>query len=435
MKYASEIQSSSGDPVKLEDLYQQARQANEEAEFRADLQKEHAQQPDNLLLAAWQARFDHQPMPRYRRAIHWGLAVALGIITGLILWALSDPRLMFLELGPYVLLLWAPIATIFTLIFLSVVSKKNYGFTVIAGIVLALACTYVLLISPGLANLTRRDYLILMMIQLPLLCWIMIGLATLKLGSSPADRFAFLIKSIEVMITAGVYLAFGIAFGAITLGMFSALNVIPPEPVTRLIAAGGFGLIPILAVASMYDPQFSPQAQDFSTGLSKFVFTIMRLLLPLTLLVLLIYIFVIPFNFMAPFQNRNLLIIYNVMQFAILGLLIGATPIRLDDISYRLQVWLRRGILAVAILALLISLYALSAVVYRTALESLTLNRLAIIGWNIINLGILPALLITQRRKGAVDWSIRLQYVFSRATTAYLVWSVFLIVFLPLIFR
>jgi hypothetical protein len=146
------------------------------------------------------------------------------------------------------------------------------------------------------------------------------------------------------------------------------------------------------------------------------------------------YIFVIPFNFIAPYQNRNLLIVYNVMQFAIIGLLIGATPLKLDDLSIKLQNWLRRGIITVSILALVISIYALSAVIYRTVLDGITLNRTTIIGWNIINIVLLFALLLTQFRKNLSPWNERLQKVFSKATTAYLVWSIFLIVVLPLIF-
>jgi hypothetical protein len=253
--------------------------------------------------------------------------------------------------------------------------------------------------------------------------------------SSDNNRFAFLIKSIEVMIAAGVYLIFGMAFGGITLGLFAALNITPPDVIIRLIAAGGFGLIPIMAVATMYDPQVSPEAQDFSQGLSKFIFTMVRLLLPLTLLVLVIYIFVIPFNFTAPFENRNLLIVYNVMQFAIIGLLIGAIPLKVDDLSIKLQTWLRRGIIAVSILALVISLYALSAVIYRTVMDGLTLNRTTIIGWNIINIVILFALILTQPRKSISGWHERLQKVFSKGTIAYLVWSIFLILVLPLLFR
>jgi hypothetical protein len=123
------------------------------------------------------------------------------------------------------------------------------------------------------------------------------------------------------------------------------------------------------------------------------------------------------------------------MQFAIIGLLIGVTPLKVDDLSLTFQTWLRRAILAVSILALLISLYALSAVVYRTAMDGYTLNRTAIIGWNLINIIILVALTVAQLRKSAVGWHERLQTVFSRATTAYLVWSVLLVVLLPLIFK
>jgi hypothetical protein len=217
--------------------------------------------------------------------------------------------------------------------------------------------------------------------------------------------------------------------------MFSALSIQLPEAIMRFIALGGFGLIPILAVATMYDPTAAPETQDFSQGLSKFVFTMVRLLLPLALIVLVIYIFVIPFNFSAPFQNRDLLIVYNVMQFAIIGLLIGATPFKVDDLSPRLQVWLRRGIIAVAILALVISLYALSAVIYRTVTTELTLNRLTIIGWNLINIVVLGALIFSSLRKSDLAWHERLQMVFSKGTIAYLVWSVFLVLALPLLFR
>jgi hypothetical protein len=435
MKYIPEIVANMKSPDQLESLYKISQQANEEPEFRADLQEVYQKSPDNLLLSAWHSRFEHLPLPKSKRTVNWGLAVVLGTITGLILWAISDPRWIFLDQVPYLLLLWAPIVTIPTIFFLAAISNKNYRYAAISGIGLVVACAYILLIAPSQARLAGRDYLILMMIQVPLLCWIGIGIAVMRFRTTHNNRFAFLTKSIEVMITAGVYLIFGVAFGLITLGMFAALNITPPEIVIRLIAAGGFGLIPVMAIATMYDPQVSPEAQDFSQGLSKFVFTMMRLLLPLTLLVLVIYLFVIPFNFSAPFQNRNLLIVYNLMQFAIIGLLIGATPLKVDELSLKIQTWLRRGLIAVSILALIISLYALSAVIYRTVIDGITLNRTTIIGWNMINIAILGVMIYTQLTKGLAGWHERLQKVFSTATAAYLIWSIFLILALPLFFR
>jgi hypothetical protein len=435
MKYSQEIQASSNAPEQLEKLYQAARQANDEREFRLDIQSAYENAPENILLSAWHTRFEHSPLAKAKRVTNWALAVMLGVVTGLVLWAISDPTQLFIGQVPYLLMFWAPIATIPVIIFLAAISKKYYLFATVAVLSLVAAGLYVWLVTPQISQTTGKYYLILMVFQLPLLCWIALGIAVMKFRSSEGNRFAFLTKSIEVMITAGVYLIFGVAFGLITLGMFAALSVTPPEIIIRLVGAGGFGLIPILAVATMYDPTVLPEAQDFSLGLSKFVFTMMRLLLPLTLLVLVIYIFVIPFNFLAPFQNRDLLIVYNVMQFAIIGLLIGATPLKLDELSPNLQKWLRWGIMAVSILALLISLYALSAVAYRTAIDRLTLNRLTIIGWNVINIAILGMMIYTQFNKVASSWHERLQRVFSKATGAYLAWSVFSILALPWIFR
>jgi len=280
-----------------------------------------------------------------------------------------------------------------------------------------------------------NHYLDLGAIHIPLLCWIALGISVLGLKSSKTDRFAFMIKSIEVMITAGLYLLAGMVFGGITIGMFEALSISLPDIWLRLIAAGGFGLLPVLAVASVYNPRAAPSEQDFDQGLSKFIATMMRLLLPLTLIVLLIYIFVIPFNFLEPFNNRDVLIVYNLMLFAIMGLLLGATPFRSVDLSLQLQKWLRRGIIAVAILAVLVSLYAFSATVYRTIDGGLTINRLTIIGWNSVNISILLWLIFKQYKAGDEKWVDSLHSVFSLASNAYLIWGGFLVLAIPWLFR
>jgi hypothetical protein len=249
------------------------------------------------------------------------------------------------------------------------------------------------------------------------------------------DRFAFLIKSIEVIIIAGLYLIAGVVVGAITVGMFAALSIELPEIWLRLIAAGGFGLLPVLAVASVYDPGSPPSEQDFDHGLGRFIATMMRLLLPLTLGVLVIYIFVIPFNFSEPFINRDVLIVYNVMLFGIIGLLIGATPISDDDLSPQRKAWLRWGVIMVATLAVLISIYALSAIIYRTIEGGLTINRMMISGWNIINIGILVWLVYRQFKDGRPRYVSSLHSVFSFATSLYFVWGLFLVLAVPWLFR
>jgi hypothetical protein len=122
------------------------------------------------------------------------------------------------------------------------------------------------------------------------------------------------------------------------------------------------------------------------------------------------------------------------MLFGIIGLLIGATPIRGGDLSPMIQKWLRIGIIIVAILAVLISIYAFSATVFRMVEGGLTLNRLAIMGWNSINISILLWLIYKQFKYGRKKWIESLQSVFSMAANPYMAWGLFLLVVVPLLF-
>jgi hypothetical protein len=438
MDFEAEVRAAESNPRKLEQLYLAAQQEGQNAAFRSSLLSSYETAPDNLLYAAWYYRLQQstEDPVQPRRNVNWIAAVPLSILTGLIFWALSDvERLVVLDEIPQLLLWWSPIATMSALIFLALTAKNNYARVAALGLGLLVTTAYALLLTPALDPPWLADqYIILAAIHIPLLCWIALGVSVLGFKSSAEDRFAFLKKSIEVMIVAGLYLIFGMIFGGITVGMFAALGIELPEIWLRLIVAGGAGLLPVLAIATVYDPDKPPSQQDFDQGLSQFIATMMRLLLPLTLAVLVIYIVVIPFFFREPYENRDVLVVYNLMLFGILGLLLGATPIHGDDLSRNLQKWLRSGIIAVAILAVLISIYALSATVFRTAEGGLTLNRLMIIGWNCINIGILLWLIYRQFKDGRERWIESLQSVFSLAANAYLVWGLILLVAVPLAF-
>jgi hypothetical protein len=137
---------------------------------------------------------------------------------------------------------------------------------------------------------------------------------------------------------------------------------------------------------------------------------------------------------MAPFRNRELLIVYNVMLFAVMALLVGATPVRENDLAEGTQVWLRRAILAVAALSVVISIYALAAVATRTWLGGFTANRVTVIGWNSINIGLLLTLLYRQWRDGRAVWVTSLQGVVSVGLVVYAVWTLALALALPFVF-
>ena len=438
MAYTQEISQYRNQPEQLEALYQAARRERQGDQFSADLSECYQQAPDNLLFAAWYYRLQGAPEEVKKKAgagANWKLAVPLAIANSLIFWGLSDPDLMLRDHLPVLALLGAPIIALFVMGFLALTAHKHYRRSLVLGAALSLVVALALILAYRVASIHYTYYLDLMVPHLALLSWAAVGAALTGLKSSAGNRHAFLIKSIEVFITGGLYLIAGVAFGMITLGMFAALSITLPDVLLRLIAAGGAGLIPVIAVVTIYDPTAEPEAQDFKQGLSRFIGTMMRLLLPLTLGVLVIYILIIPFNFLEPFHNRDVLIVYNIMLFAIMGLLVGATPIELPDLSPKLQAALRSGILAVAGLAVLVSLYALSALIYRTATGGITINRLTMLGWNVINISLLLLLLTTQLRTDRRLWNERLKWVFSLGAYAYVGWTLFVILITPIIFR
>jgi hypothetical protein len=438
MPYLQEIRDNKNNPQQLEALFQAAHGSRATDQFSADLNACYSDQPDNLLLQAWHYRLQstiEEPRRWEGISANWKLAIPLAILNGLTLWTLSDPGLAFIHQVPWLALLAVPITAGFVIAFLALTARRNYRRSLAAGLGLAFIVTAAILFTYLVAIRTSMDYQILAALHLALLAWAGVGATRAGLVSDSDNRFAFLMKSLEVFVVGGVYLIVGMIFGGITLGMFGALSIELPDVLIRLIAAGGAGLLPVIAVATIYDPFAEPKSQDFTQGLSKFIGTMMRLLLPLTLGVLVVYIFVIPFNFLQPFRNRDLLIIYNAMLFAIMGLLVGATPIKLGDISPRLGSALRGGIVAVSILATLVSVYALSAILYRTAAGVITINRLTMIGWNVINIALLVLILIRLLRSSAQPWNERIKGVFSLGAVFYVSWSLFVLLVMPLIFR
>ncbi len=433
MDYWQEIRVAHTDPERLEDLYQTARRESKAEEFATDLLTCYQESPDNILYAAWYYRL--QPTLPEERAVrkgaNWRLAIPLSVLAGLVLWLLSDPRLTLPDGAPFFILVWAPIEACFVIAFLMLTAKRplRQSLSALLGLVGLSVYATVFAWLPG-----REQYRILMMLHLPLWAWIGVGLNILGLRSDHPNRFTFLAKSIEVFITAGVFAAAGGVFSGITSGLFQALGIILPDAAMRLVVVGIGGAVPILAVASVYDPYLSPVVQRFEQGLGKLIPTLMRLLLPPTLLVLVVYILFIPLNFMAPFRSRELLIVYNAMLFAIMVLLIGVTPVHEEHLSSKYQRVLRTGILALVILAVLVSLYALSAIVYRTVLAALTPNRLTVIGWNSINIGILALLSYKQFKYGVKQWVSSMQSAFGTGAMAYIAWAIFLILLIPLLF-
>ena len=124
MSYIELIRKSGSDPAQLEETYQEAVRQRADGGFAEALQSVFAEQPDNLLYAAWHYRLANAAATAVMRHIPWLFAVALALANGLLLWLISDTdNLMIRVQGsiemPYFVLVWGPLAGIFVLAYLA----------------------------------------------------------------------------------------------------------------------------------------------------------------------------------------------------------------------------------------------------------------------------------------------------------------------------
>lgn len=453
MSYLEKVREFAINPEQLELTYQAAVKAGERAAFAEALHAARAEDGNNLLFAAWHYRLLHAA----RRVIAWSWAVPLAILNGLLLWWFSDEQRYTLPIvNPFsgapdqsatpavtifgtnqaaILIFGTGLAAILIMTFLAGAGERRWGRFLSIALALMAPTTYVLLFYPHIGTIVYQEqYLSLMAMHLALLAWAGIGAYTLIGHWDARNRFAFLVKSLEFLIVGGLFGFILLLFTGVTFGLFSALGIEPPQEILRLFFAGGAGMIGVLAVALVIEPKVAPTQQPFEEGLSRLIALLLRLLLPLAVVVLAVFIFFIPTNFREPFENRDVLIAFNAMLFAVVALLVGVVPLARGDLNERLWLWLWRGILALTALALLIGIYALAAIVYRTVDDRLTPNRLAFIGWNVINIGVLLWLPVLQWRSVPAARLHALHRTLTGAMVPYALWALFTVLALPWLF-
>ncbi len=434
--YASEISAKLEDPEGLEKLYRQALKRGESSLFAKAVDELFSANPQNLLLAAWHYRLREEITPGAaigRLPSHWLYAALLAIPCGFIFWLISDYRLTVRQQIPLFILYWAPICAAFVLLYLFLTHRQFLNRFVLLIVALALASSWVYFADFLIKReIFWKQYLNLGAIHLIPLAWAAVGLYVLKGQDNVESRFAFLAKSLETLVMGGLMGIVLVIFTAISFGLLSTLNLYLPESIGRIFYMGGAGCIPVLAVASIYEPLRRLQEQNFA-GLFRFTTLLLRIFLIPSILVLVAYIALIPFNFTKPFFHREALTTYNITLFAVIGLLLWTVPVRKEEISESLSRWLRRGRMVLAILAIIVSLYALSAIIYRTWWDGLTPNRLTVIGWNVLNTALL-AILLWREGKAGEEWIDAAHKTFAQAMPVYAVWSLLLLLALPLIF-
>lgn len=441
------LASSKCDPGKLETLYRNMQASGDETAFRQAIAKHLENHPDDTLMLAWAYRLDIQtPSPQEKPSekisgesmvFHYKLAVVVSVLLAICYVVSSwggQPAPAPGEANPLFWLGWSSMAGLAMLLYLAVADRssdrsRRYAWTAMAVIVIgAFAAVQNWSKTGPVAELTA--------LHLPFVVWAVVGIGLCAGRRDPfIQGHAFMLKSLEAVMVGGIYFGSLAVFAALTHGIFDVIGIRLAEDSFQWVVACGIGIAPVMALASVYRPEAAPSDQNLENSLANIVVVISRLILPLAMGVLLVYLlWFIPAYFERPFQDRSVLIVYNATILAVLVLL--TVIIRETDRQWFFQSdrLYRYAVSGMAVLTFLLNTYALAAILYRMVSYGLTPNRYACLGWNAVTLIILAGLIVTLLKNRAGDWSRSFQRNISRFTIFAVVWALWVVFVLPLSF-
>ncbi len=213
----------------------------------------------------------------------------------------------------------------------------------------------------------------LALIHLPLFLWCIFGYA--YLGNewySYEKRIQFLKFNGDLLVICVVLFLSCMLFSVVTFGLFELIGVKIENVYFKYIAIWGIGGIPIMGA---YLINNNPQIINKVTPIIAKIFT------PLVFINLSVYLVTLMYKGRYPYQDRNLLLIYNALLVGVLALIFFSIA---ENEKSKNKFYNALLLFGLCVLTVIINSIALSAIIYRLFEYGITPNRIAVLGGNII---------------------------------------------------
>jgi hypothetical protein len=421
MDLENRITESREDPAELEKLYHQKPQA-----FAGCLSRVWEKYPESAVLRTWKERLFYVPFLADRGkelgdlialvllCLVAGLASKLPALWGVDVWNMDVGAHSFYPRN-FALLFMPMIAFFYAF-------RKKLPAALIAVMAGAFAVSLAgINLMPAIQPYETR---ILSMLHLPLLLWLVVGLAfTGRDWRDPAARLDFLRSTGELFIYTVLILLGGVVLTGFTLGIFRLIGIDIRNFYVSNIAVVGLFAAPI--VAAYLTEKKRELVESFAPILS-YIFT------PLFLITLVIFLITMLALGKSPYTDRDFLLIFNGMLVLVIALtLYNITERKPNAVARVFDVMNSVLILA----ALAIDGIALSAIIMRLSSYGVSPNRIAVLGENILLLFNLIGLAWQYVR----CFSGRARYAVVENWTAmclpvYFVWFIVIVFLFPVIF-
>ncbi|MEB2775112.1 hypothetical protein SYJ56_07325 [Algoriphagus sp. D3-2-R+10] len=408
-----EIKNHIEDPAYLEKLYRKNK-----ADFRTAFMAIYAELEQNT-----PARFWHERLNYESNSISWGtkadllFVVIASFLAGLVAkipsaFSISEDYFYPRNIGFIVF----P----FLMAFFAWKNKVPTKLLAILTTITVICLIYINLLPDNIES----DTLILACIHLPVLLWIILGVAFS--GKELGDfhkRLDFLrFNGDAVVMIAILGIASGILSG-ITFGLFELIGINIEQFFQDYVVVFGLPAIPILAA---FLTQTNPQL------VNKVSPIIAKLFSPAVLVMLVVYLVAIVYSGKDPYNDREFLLLFNLLLIGVMALIFFSVAESTGKKKYSTDFWI---LFILSIVTIIVNGIALSAILFRISEWGITPNRMAVLGSNILMLFHLVMIAwklfgsLTQKSNSAEVGRAIVVYV-----PIYIIWITLVVFVFPLVF-
>jgi hypothetical protein len=401
-------------PVQLEKLYRE-----NNAEFKKQFNVIYPNYKDKLGLQVWNERLNYESEKLALGGKNEISAVIILILFGGLI--ANIPNLTGINEESFfsknIPLIIFPILSAY-FIWIQKIEFNKIWFPIIAIIISAI---YVNLIP----NYNKSDSTMLVGIHLPMFLWSILGYAYIgaKLNDHPR-KIEFLKFNGDLIIMCGIILLSCMVFTLITFGLFELINIKIEESYFRYFAIWWIAAIPMIASFLL---QNNPQLINKVSPIIAKIFT------PLVFINLLIYLTVVIYTGKYPYNDRNLLLVFNVLLIGVMALILFSVAEAGKNNKGLFTLYILFGL---SILTIIINSIALSAISFRILQYGMTPNRIAVLGGNILIF--IHLLMVSFKLYKSVRNKAKIEEVetsIAQFLPIYSIWTAIIVFILPFIFH
>ena len=276
-----------------------------------------------------------------------------------------------------------------------------------------------------LPDLPNNDTIILACLHLPFLLWALLGINYVGLDlRNDARRMDFLRFNGDFLILSGILVIVGGLFTAIVINLFKAIGIKIEDFYFDYLAIFAGAALPII---STFMTQSNPSL------VNKVSPVIAKITSPMVLIMLLIYLGAVLFSDNDPYNDRNFLLVFNLLLLGVMAIILFSLAETAKDFG---NSWSLVILLALSVVTMVVNGIAFTAILFRISEWGITPNRLAILGANFLMLANL--VFIAYRLFNRVikkDEKTSVENAIANFLPIYILWAMVVVFIFPLLFN